>query len=647
MSAGPNTAQVRGEARDAAPAWGSLRVVAGQADQLDAALAEVVAPAIREAEPPLWFFERGDGRSERALRICLRCGAGDRDGIDRLAARLRELGGGALSVERDARAGDGDAPAPSEPDARLFQVSSALAIDAVRALRDRRERVAFGLLLAALPADVALEPASRPRFWRGELERGDDRIELLEGRAEEHAPDLLATARELHRARRSALDRYQESCGAALRAAEPGERERHVALHVRLTANRLGLGADEQALVALLLADGADARLVDAPPPAPSDGRRPRPTAAGPGADVLRLQRVAAERDGRELLAGVSLAVGEGEALGLLGPDGAAKTSILLIAAGLRPHSQGSVRTLGLDPREQRPALVTQLALVPQDGELAEGVTVRENLELCALTRRAACPVDAVLVKIGLSGAAGQRVGDLERGERRLLAIGCALLSAPRVLLLDDPCAGLSPAEREAIWDLLGTLRATGSTVVLATSALADIAATCDRAALLVAGRAVAVEPPAALAQRLPEQVVTIDVADEPDRAALLDLPEVLAVRVEQHAGHWSVEVTTRQPDVLLGLMRLDPELPDPRPSPAGAPRTLFPSPAPPTAAPAAASAPGERPAAGHDRARLMALGMALGGVPHDEARRELREHVAQAAIDAVLSETYGDEASA
>ena len=277
---------------------------------------------------------------------------------------------------------------------------------------------------------------------------------------------------------------------------------------------------------------------------------------------ALRLDSVTKEGDEQPVLDDVSLEVRAGETFGLLGPEGAGKSSLLGIAAGLRVAAAGDVRVLGHDPRRDRDALEGQVATPIPDSELADEATVRENLELRARAQRGG-GVDEALSATGLLERAGTAVRELELGERRRVAIATALVSDPVVLLLDEPTAGLSAVEREEVWRVVGDRRERGATTILATSSLQEVRSVCDRGAFVVGGSVLAVEDPETLAaDHFSERSVHFQVTDEPDRALLDDLPEVGSVRIDQRPDHWAVEVQTLQPDELLRLLGADPDFP-------------------------------------------------------------------------------------
>ena len=191
--------------------------------------------------------------------------------------------------------------------------------------------------------------------------------------------------------------------------------------------------------------------------------------------EALRLDGVLKTFGGLRAVDGVSLAVAPGERRALIGPNGAGKTTLFNLIAGVLPVTGGAIRLFGVDvtraPAHRRAA--RGLARTFQITNLFPGLTVLEN---CILAVQALTPVKfsmlrpvsayaalrerarAILAAVGLEGVVGARVANLSHGEQRQLEIALALAGQPRLLLLDEPTAGLSPAESRLMADLLAGL---------------------------------------------------------------------------------------------------------------------------------------------------------------------------------------------
>ncbi len=191
---------------------------------------------------------------------------------------------------------------------------------------------------------------------------------------------------------------------------------------------------------------------------------------------MLTVEQLAVSYGHIEALKGVSLTVERGEFVGVIGPNGAGKTTLLLALSGAVPVRRGRVLLDGEDltavPQHLRVA--RGMAIVPEGREVFGPLTVRENLELGAYHRRKAPPaevradLDMVLDLFPLLRARmGQLAATLSGGEQQMLAIGRALMSRPRLLLLDEPSLGLAPVVTREILETLMSLHAQGLTCLL------------------------------------------------------------------------------------------------------------------------------------------------------------------------------------
>ena len=200
-------------------------------------------------------------------------------------------------------------------------------------------------------------------------------------------------------------------------------------------------------------------------------------------------------------LNGLSLAVRRGEIYGLLGPNGAGKTTALRIVCGLLAPDGGDGHCLGSVLGGTPPAL----GYLPQRGGLYEDLTVVENLRFFARAHGLENPrrhAEHAMRVHGLTTRAAQRVGTLSGGWRQRVGLAAALLHAPKLLLLDEPTAGLDPNAREQLWHQLRGLSAAGVTI-LVTTHYADEAERCDRIGYLSTGRLRVEGSPARIAESL------------------------------------------------------------------------------------------------------------------------------------------------
>jgi ABC-2 type transport system ATP-binding protein len=168
----------------------------------------------------------------------------------------------------------------------------------------------------------------------------------------------------------------------------------------------------------------------------------------------------------------VDLQVHAGRICGFLGPNGSGKTTTIRMLCGLLAIDEGSGRCLGLDLRTQAPEIRRHVGYMTQRFGLYDDLTIRENLDfvgrLYELPQRRAT-VDATLERLGLQARAKQLAGSLSGGWKQRLALAACLMHAPRLLLLDEPTAGVDPKARRDFWDQIHALAAEGITVLVST----------------------------------------------------------------------------------------------------------------------------------------------------------------------------------
>ena len=259
-------------------------------------------------------------------------------------------------------------------------------------------------------------------------------------------------------------------------------------------------------------------------------------------------------------VADLSFDVGEGELFGLVGPDGAGKTTTLRILAGVLRPTGGDATVLGASVARDPEAMKSRIAYMPQRFGLYADLTVRENLDFYADLHgvRRGTEREARIERLyrfsALEPFAGRLAGKLSGGMKQKLALSCALIHRPRLLLLDEPTFGVDPISRRDLWIILQEMLAEGITIFLSTSYL-DEAERCDRVALLDGGRVVALDAPRALQAGLEGRAFEIRAASP--RAALRALREQPEARRVALFGD-SVHVTLREPadELPPGLLR-------------------------------------------------------------------------------------------
>jgi ABC-2 type transport system ATP-binding protein len=201
-------------------------------------------------------------------------------------------------------------------------------------------------------------------------------------------------------------------------------------------------------------------------------------------------------------LDGVAVTVERGEMFGFIGPDGAGKTTLFRILATLLLPDAGEAQVLGLDVVDDYRALRRLLGYMPGRFSLYPDLTVEENLSFFATVFGTTIAAQYELIRdiyVQLEPFRGRRAGALSGGMKQKLALCCALVHRPELLLLDEPTTGVDAVSRREFWDLLARLRAEGLTIVVSTPYM-DEADRCDRVALVQQGRLLDVDRPAAIA---------------------------------------------------------------------------------------------------------------------------------------------------
>jgi ABC-2 type transport system ATP-binding protein len=228
--------------------------------------------------------------------------------------------------------------------------------------------------------------------------------------------------------------------------------------------------------------------------------------------------------------------VAHGSVYGLLGPNGAGKTTLIRVLATLLLPDAGSVRVAGIDTRQDPAGVRARIGLAGQAAAVDELLTGRENLEmvgrLYGLPRRQArLRAGQILERIRLTDAADRQVKTYSGGMRRRLDLAASLAGRPHMLLLDEPTAGLDPASRLDLWELIGDLVGTGTTVLLTTQYLEEAERLADRIAVIDHGRLVSEGTSDQLKDRVGDAIIELRIPAEEQARTLTALRLVGAAR--------------------------------------------------------------------------------------------------------------------
>jgi ABC-2 type transport system ATP-binding protein len=253
---------------------------------------------------------------------------------------------------------------------------------------------------------------------------------------------------------------------------------------------------------------------------------------------------------------GLDLEIRTGECFGLLGPNGAGKTTTIEILVGLQPATSGEVRVLGRTWGQGDRSLRARIGVSLQETRLPERLTVIEVLRLFrSFYPRGRTPAD-VAEEVGLADKARTWTVKLSGGQRQRLALGCALVGDPDLLVLDEPTTGLDPQARLHIGDTILSYRQRGRTVLVSTHYMEEAQRLCDRVAVVDHGKVIALGRPQELIASLGgEQIVEFAVGDDALPADAIEaLPEVRGLR---RTGHTLLLATTDARVTLPALLDL------------------------------------------------------------------------------------------
>ncbi len=292
----------------------------------------------------------------------------------------------------------------------------------------------------------------------------------------------------------------------------------------------------------------------------------PQPTASEP---VVTVRDLTKSYGGRMVVDHFDLDVHEGEIVGLIGTNGAGKTTAVECMQGLRHPDGGQMRVLGLDPQRDADRLRPQIGSQLQSSALPDRLRVSEAVALFAGPN--AQDPEALLARFGLDGKRRTPFAGLSGGERQRLFLVLALLNRPRLLILDELTQGLDPAARRDVWAAVEQLRDDGVTILLVTHELSEAAVLCNRVVAMRDGRVLDAGTPADLiARHIGEATISFTPAFDGDTARdgaleeLCELPGVHNVsstgglvtirgarKAIAHVGAWLIARTEPVPDDL------------------------------------------------------------------------------------------------
>lgn len=253
-------------------------------------------------------------------------------------------------------------------------------------------------------------------------------------------------------------------------------------------------------------------------------------------------------------LKSVSFAVEEGEILGLIGPDGAGKTTLMRLAMGIVPPSRGEVLLLGGSPTLMR----CHVGYVAQQFSLYSNMTVMENVLLfgalygCDVNEIRASS-EKILKRIGLWAFKERRAGALSGGMKQKLALASGLVHNPRIILLDEPTTGVDPVARREFWEILYELNREGMTLIVSTPYM-DEAELCRRVVFLHQGKILREGTTESLLATFPNVILEVDTANRDLRSFLRNSEGVLEANLFGECYH--VEIGQKEKTTAMDFLR-------------------------------------------------------------------------------------------
>ena len=219
------------------------------------------------------------------------------------------------------------------------------------------------------------------------------------------------------------------------------------------------------------------------------------------------------KRDG-PALARIDLAIEKGQLYGIIGPDGAGKTTLIRILATVIKPTAGAVQVAGFNLKDQAEHIRSRLGYMPQAFSLYPDLTVMENLRFFSNIngvppQRQNARIEELLKFAGLSDFTARRGRNLSGGMQKKLALACALVHEPEILLLDEPTTGVDPISRRQLWQLLAKVIQQGMTVLVSTPYM-DEAERCNRVSMMDQGKILVNGAPQLLTQELPFRIIEV-----------------------------------------------------------------------------------------------------------------------------------------
>ena len=218
---------------------------------------------------------------------------------------------------------------------------------------------------------------------------------------------------------------------------------------------------------------------------------------------IIKVSNLTKKYDGKAVVNGISFDVKEGEIFGILGQNGAGKSTTLEMIESLRPIDSGEVILDGVDVKKDPKEIKKIIGIQLQSTAFMAKLNLREQIKMFAGLYGVEVDADKLLEKVQLLEKAKSYPENLSGGQRQRFAIASALVNTPRVLFLDEPTTGLDPQARRNLWDLIKDIKKQGITVVLTTHYMEEAELLCDRLAIMDQGEIKVIDTPRNLIKAL------------------------------------------------------------------------------------------------------------------------------------------------
>jgi ABC-2 type transport system ATP-binding protein len=252
---------------------------------------------------------------------------------------------------------------------------------------------------------------------------------------------------------------------------------------------------------------------------------------------IIITQDLTREFKGLKAVNKLNLSIPRGELFGLVGPDGAGKTTTLRLLSGLLDITEGTAHVAGCDLSRQSEGVKRHIGYMAQQFSLYGELTVVENLEFFAalfdvIGAIRQTRIEKLLAFARLEEFRGRRATHLSGGMQKKLALACTLINEPEILLLDEPTTGVDPVSRREFWDILTDLHVSGTTIVVSTPYM-DEAERCSRVGLMYSGEMIVCDEPNRIRDMVKGELVEIRTDNwQKARQELLHLPGVIEVQI-------------------------------------------------------------------------------------------------------------------